>query len=87
MSEITDIPGHWSPATEKPSVIGCMLVIRLKTVFNGHENSTIVIGHALTNGFTYPNSGLIGLDSYEVTHWMMLPLIPGLDRYFRELPL
>lgn len=78
----------WRTTEEKPHTVGCMCALRVETVSGENVAHQVVIGYALDDKFSFASlPEFQGVDSIEVTHWMMLPLIPGLDRYFRELTL
>lgn len=75
---------EWKSICEKPTKIGTV-ALRIQTTYGEQIAHQVVIGHALADKFAFQDDQFAGIESIAVTHWIELPEIPGLDRYFREV--
>jgi hypothetical protein len=74
---------EWQLVSVKPEKIG-MVALRIEVKSGSIIDRKIIVGHALADKFAFGADQLEGADSHSITHWLELPLIPGMDMYFRE---
>lgn len=81
---------EWKPIEVKPEFFG-MCALRIQTEFTDadgrmHVAHELLVGQALDSKFAFtPGYDWHCLDKYFITHYLELPLIEGLDKYFRDI--